>query len=110
MEDPMPKYMLKVSYTADGAKGLIKDGGSKRRAAAQGLVESLGGRLESLYFAFGDSDGFAIADLPDAAAAAAASIALSASGSVTAQAVVLLTPEEVDAAVKKSASYTPPGR
>ena len=105
----MPKYLLKVSYTTEGAKGLLKDGGSKRRAAAQRLVESLGGRLESLYFAFGECDVFAISDMPDAASAAAASIALSASGSVTTEAVVLLTPEEVDAAVKKSASYTPPG-
>ena len=41
----MPKYLLKVSYTADGAKGLIKDGGSKRREAALGLVRSVGGSI-----------------------------------------------------------------
>jgi uncharacterized protein with GYD domain len=106
----MPKYLLKVSYTADGARGLLKDGGSKRRAAAQGLVESLGGRLEAFYFAFGDSDVYVIVDMPDASSGAAASIALSASGSVTTEAVVLLTPEDIDAAVKKSVSYSPPGR
>ena len=60
----MPKYLLQVSYTADGGKGLLRDGGSKRRAAARTLVESLGGKLESLYFAFGATDVFAIADLP----------------------------------------------
>ena len=106
----MPKYLLQVSYTAEGAKGVQKDGGTKRRKAAQGLVESLGGKLETLYFAFGDCDVFAIADMPDNAAAAAASFALATSGSVTSKTTVLITPEEIDQAVKKSASYTPPGR
>jgi len=106
----MPKYLLKVAYTADGAKGLIKDGGSKRREAAQALVRSVGGSMEAFYYAFGASDVYAIVDVPDAASAAAASIALSASGSVTSELIVLLTPEEIDAAAKKSPSYTPPGR
>ena len=106
----MPKYLLQVSYTAEGAKGLKKDGGSKRRQAATALVEGLGGKMESLYFAFGKTDVFAIADLPDSSAAAAASIALAASGAATSNVTVLITPEEIDKAVKKSVSYTPPGR
>jgi uncharacterized protein with GYD domain len=106
----MPKYLLQVSYTAEGAKGLQKDGGTKRRKAAQGLVESLGGKLETLYFAFGDCDVIAIADMPDSVSAAAASVALAASGAVSNKTVVLLTPDEMDQAVKKSASYNPPGR
>ena len=106
----MPKYLLQVSYTTDGAKGLLKDGGSKRRAAAKTLVESLGGKLESLYYAFGATDVFAIADMPDNAAAAAASLTLASSGAVTSNITVLLTPEEVDQVVKKTGSYTPPGR
>ena len=106
----MPKYLLQVSYTADGAKGVMKDGGSKRRAAARTLVESLGGKLESLYYAFGDTDVFSVADLPDNAAAAAASLALAGSGAVKSKITVLLTPEEIDQAVKKAGTYTPPGR
>jgi uncharacterized protein with GYD domain len=106
----MPKYLLEVSYTADGAKGVLKDGGSKRRAAAKGLAESLGGKLESIYYAFGDTDVFAIVDMPDAVSAAAAAMTLGASGSVTCKTTVLLTPEEIDTAVKKTGSYTPPGR
>ena len=70
----MPKYMLQVSYTAEGAKGLLKDGGSKRRQAAESLVKSVGGKLEAFYFAFGGSDAFVIVDLPDNASVAAASI------------------------------------
>ena len=106
----MPKYLLQVSYTADGVKGLAKDGGSKRRAAAGTLVQSLGGKVESFYYAFGDTDALVIADMPDNAAAAAASLALAGSGAVTSKITVLLTPEDIDQAVKKSATYTPPGR
>ena len=106
----MPKYLLQVSYTADGARGVLKDGGTKRQAAARALVESVGGKLEALYFAFGECDVFAIADLPDNGSAAAVSLALGASGAVTSTTTVLLTPAEMDQAAKKSASYTPPGR
>lgn len=106
----MPKYLLEVSYTAEGAKGVQKDGGSKRRAAAQAAVESVGGKMESMYFAFGDYDVVCIVDAPDAASAAACAINLNASGAVSCKTVVLLTAEEVDAAVKKTPTYTPPGR
>jgi uncharacterized protein with GYD domain len=106
----MPKYMLQVSYTADGMKGLVKDGGSKRHAAARALVESVGGKLEAFYYAFGEDDVVAIADVPDAASAAAISLTLGASGAITGKLTVLLTPADIDQAVKKTASYTPPGR
>lgn len=106
----MPKYLFQASYTTEGTKGLQKDGGSKRRAAAQGLVESLGGKLESMYFAFGESDVFAIADLPDNAAAASLSLTLGASGAVMGKTTVLLTAEDLDKAIKKQGKYTPPGR
>src|SRR5262245_28593607 len=110
MEDEMPKYLVQVSYTAEGAKGLLKDGGTKRAQAARGLIESLGGKTESLYFAFGDTDVYVVADLPDNAAAAAASVGISSTGAVTSRTTVLLTPEELDQAARKSISYTPPGR
>ncbi|MCM3879158.1 MAG: GYD domain-containing protein [Vicinamibacterales bacterium] len=106
----MPKYLLQVSYTTEGSKGLMKDGGSKRRAAAKAFVESLGGKMESFYYAFGATDAVVIADLPDNTAAAAASLTLASSGAVTSKVTVLLTAEDLDQAVKKGGSYTPPGR
>lgn len=106
----MPKYMLRVNYTADGAKGLIKDGGSARRAIAQKAAESVGGRVESFHFAFGDTDAFVIADMPDAASAAAIALTVGASGGACVQTVVLMTPEEMDAATRKSPLYVAPGR
>jgi len=105
----MPKYLIQASYTSEGAKGLLKDGGSKRRQAAEQAVKSAGGKLEAFYFAFGDSDAFLIVDAPDHATIAATSIAVNASGAVRSKTVVLLTPEEMDAAAKKGVKYSPPG-
>jgi len=106
----MPKYLLEVSYTAEGAKGVLKDGGTKRRDAARAAVQSVGGTLEAMYYAFGDCDVICIVDAPDTASMAAASLNLSASGAVTVRTRGLITVEEIDAASKKTPSYTPPGR
>ena len=105
----MPKYLIQASYTPEGVKGLLKDGGSKRRAAAAAAVTGLGGNLEVFYFAFGDTDVFAIADAPDNISAAAVSLAVTASGAVQAKTTVLLTPEDMDQVAKKTVSYRPPG-
>jgi uncharacterized protein with GYD domain len=106
----MPKYLIQASYTVDGIQGLLKDGGSKRKAAAEQAIKGLGGRIEAFYFAFGDADAVVIADAADNQSAAAASLAVTASGAVRTKITVLLTPEEMDQATKKSVSYRPPGR
>jgi len=106
----VPKFLIMASYTADGAKGLLKDGGTARRAAAEAALKSAGGTLESFYFAFGDHDAFVIADAPDNASIAAASVAINSTGAVQSKTVVLLTPDEIDKATKKSVKYRAPGR
>ena len=106
----MPKYLMEVSYTSQGAAGVLKDGGTKRREAAKAAVSSVGGTLEALYFTFGDCDVICLVDMPDVASMTAASLGLSASGAVTCRTRALITVEEVDAAAKKSPTYTPPGR
>jgi len=106
----MPKYLFRGSYTTEGTKGLRKDGGSKRQVAAAELVKSVGGKLEGFYFAFGESDIFAIVDMPDGASVAAVSLAVNGSGLAQIKTTVLLTPEEMDAATKKTVSYRPPGQ
>lgn len=106
----MPKYLFEVKYTLDGLKGVVSKGGSARRAAAQAGVESVGGTLESFYFAFGGTDAYVVVDLADNAAAASVALAVSASGGATANTVVLLTPEEIDDATKREVQYTPPGQ
>ena len=106
----MPKYLLQVSYTVDGIKGVRKEGGTARRAAAEQLVKSLGGTVESFYFAFGDADVYTVVDMPDQASMSAAALAIGASGAVTGKTVVLISPEEVDAATKKTLNYRAPGQ
>ena len=106
----MPKYLLQASYTVEGIKGLRKEGGTARRAAAEQLIKSLGGTLESFYYAFGDNDVYTVVDMPDHASMSAAALAIGASGAVTGKTVVLMTAEEVDAATKKTLSYRAPGQ
>lgn len=106
----MPKYLLQANYVAEGIKGLLKEGGSSRRAAAEKAIQSVGGKLDAFYYAFGDTDGFLIADVPDNVSMAALALTVSASGLVTAKTTLLLTPEEIDAAVKKTPAYRPPGQ
>ena len=75
----------------------------------QKSVEALGGKLEHMYYGFGDADVYAIFDAPDAVTAAALSLAVNSSGAVHLQTVPLLTCEEVDAACHKSVNYRAPG-
>jgi uncharacterized protein with GYD domain len=105
----MPKYLIQASYSPEGVKGLLKGGGSARRAAVEAAAKSAGGKVEALYFAFGETDAVAIVDVPDNASAAALALAVSASGAGSAKTTVLLTPEEMDAATKKTISYRAPG-
>lgn len=105
----MAKFLIKVTYTADGARGLLKEGGTGRRAAVQKVVESLGGKVEAFYFAYGDVDAYVITDFPDPSAALAVSLAVGASGAVRLATIPLITPEEIDAARKKTVAYRAPG-
>ena len=105
----MPKYLVVASYTAEGAKGVQGGGGTSRRDAVAKMAEGLGGSLESFYFAFGDTDAYVVLDLPDNQTAVAASIAVNTSGGASSEVVVLLTPEDVDAAARLSVDYRPPG-
>jgi uncharacterized protein with GYD domain len=105
----MPKYLVNASYTQTGVQGILKEGGSSRRDFIGKLLADLGGSLEAFYFAFGDTDVVAIADLPDNEAVAALSMAVGASGAVRVTTTVLLEPEQIDAATKRTVQYRPPG-
>jgi uncharacterized protein with GYD domain len=111
-EGEMPKYLFQGSYNVEGVRGLSKEGGSSRRDHFAQNVANLGGKVESFYFAFGGSDVYAIAELPDNVSSAAISLALNAGGRFQVSTIVLLTPEEVDRAVEKIGvvAYRPPGQ
>ena len=108
-EERLPKYLFQASYTVQGEEGVRSKGGSDRRKAVADTVESVGGKLECLYFEFGEHDAFAIVDLPDEEAAAAVSLIENAAGGATVKTTVLLTPEQVDEAADRAVTYRPPG-
>lgn len=105
----MGKYLFRASYTQSGIQGVLKDGGSGRRAAIEALAASVGGSVESCYWALGDDDVFITVDLPDAIAAAAVATTVGATGAASVRTTVLLTAADVDAAVAKHPSYRAPG-
>jgi uncharacterized protein with GYD domain len=108
-EHAMPKYLFEASYTPEGVKGVASNGGSARRDAVAHAYEALGGKMEAFYFAFGENDAYVFGDLPDNQAATALALNVNKSGGAAVKTVVLLTPEEVDAAANASVDYTPPG-
>lgn len=104
----MPKYLAVASYTSEGIKGLTKAGGVSRRTVVDKLLKSLGGHLEAFYFAFGENDAYLILDVPDNLTAAAISLAVAGAGATRMKTIELLTPEEIDQAMKKHVHYEPP--
>jgi uncharacterized protein with GYD domain len=106
----MPKYLAHCNYVGEGLRGLLKEGGTSRRAIVDKLVESVGGKVEAFYYAFGETDLYVIADLPDNESMTAVALMVAASGAIAIKTTVLLTPEEVDEAAKKTPIYQPPGK
>jgi uncharacterized protein with GYD domain len=106
----MAKFLIQGNYAQTGIKGLLKEGGSSRRAAIETLVGSVGGKVEAFYYAFGEADVFVIVEMPDNVTAAALSMVVNATGAVAIKATVLLTAEEVDEATTKTISYRAPGQ
>lgn len=105
----MSKYLIEVNYVGDGISGLLKEGGTRRREAVDQLFKSVGGKVEAYYFAFGEKDVVIIGDLPDNTTATALALRVNATGAALCKTTVLLTPQEVDEAVKKPGIYRPPG-
>ena len=106
----MASYLILGSYSPEGAKGVLKNGGTARADAVKKSVKSLGGKVQSFHFAFGAEDAYIVVDLPDNIAAAALGLAVSSTGLTSVKTVVLLTPAEIDEAAKRQVTYTPPGK
>lgn len=105
----MAKYLMEADYIGAGITGLIKEGGSRRRSAVADLFKSMGGALEAFYYAFGARDVFLIGELPDDATAMAMALKINSSGAAACRVTVLVTPEDMDVAVRKTGSYRAPG-
>lgn len=106
----MPKFLIQLSYTPDGAKGLLKDGGTARLKAASDVLAQFNGRIEAFYFAFGADDAVLIVEVPDHETMAAISLTVSATGTIRTRATVLLTAEQIDEAARKHVNFRAPGQ
>jgi uncharacterized protein with GYD domain len=106
----MPKYLIQGSYTEQGLKGLLKDGGTRRREAVDQMMKAVGGRVEAFYYAFGTDDVIAIIEVPGTVDAVALSLAVNGSGAVKLRLTALVTPEEIDQATKRAVGYRAPGQ
>ena len=105
----MRKYLIKGTYNAEGTKGLVQDGGTSRKAVVEKMLAGMGGKVESFYYAFGEADVYLVVELPDDISAAAIGLRVNASGLVSISTTILLSPEDIDAASKKSVNYKAPG-
>jgi uncharacterized protein with GYD domain len=105
----MAKYLVQGSYTVEGIKGVLKEGGTGRREAVSTALKALGGKVESIYYAFGDTDVYVIVDAPDNVTMAALAMGIAATGTIALKTTVLLTVEEIDQASKKTLSYRAAG-
>lgn len=105
----MPRFMIQASLTGEGLKGTLAEGGTARKAALEQTISSLGGTLESFYYAFGDADVIGIAEMPDNVSAAAFAVTVEAAGIAATRTTVLLTPDEIDQLAAKMVAYRPPG-
>jgi uncharacterized protein with GYD domain len=102
-------YLFRAHYSQAGIQGVLKEGAASRIKAVSDLAASVGGRVETAYWAFGDDDFILIADMPSNAAAAAVATRVSASGAAGVTTTVLLTAAEVDEARGLGVTYRPPG-
>jgi uncharacterized protein with GYD domain len=109
LEGTVPKFLVIGSYTAEGAKGVLAEGGTGRRKATEQLISSIGGKVESYYFGLGADDFYLIADVPSTEAIVAATLTGASHGGLTARTIPLLSPEQIDAAIRISPSYRKPG-
>jgi uncharacterized protein with GYD domain len=107
----MGRYLFQATYSVDGIKGVLKEGGTGRRSAVEAALKGMGGKLEAMYFGFGETDVYVLVDGIDHTTAAAFSMAVASTGTLSnLKTTVLLSPEEIDAAAKKTISYRPAGR
>ena len=105
----MAKYLVESTLTTEGTKGLLAEGGTKRKQVIEKAIGDMGGKLEALYYAFGDRDMIVIVDMPDSVSGAAINLQIAAAGIARNKTTELLTPQEIDKAARKTTSYRPPG-
>jgi uncharacterized protein with GYD domain len=107
----MPLFMARFGYTPESWAGLVRSP-ENREEAVGAMIQGAGGKLHSLWYAFGDHDGVALLEAPDNATAAGIAIAITSSGAFRSfDTTVLMTQAEMLEALGKASEvgYTAPG-
>ena len=104
----MAKFFVRAKYSPAGIQGAVREGFAAREAYIRSLIESLGGRVESWYYAYGEDDIIVIIDA-EPSAIVALSIAVNQSGGVAVTTTPLLTSSEMDEARARLPQYRAPG-
>lgn len=108
----MGYYLIQVAYTPESWASQIKSKANVEDRIRPS-VQALGGRIDSIYYAFGEYDVMAIGEFPSNDAAAAFSLAVTAGGALKAiKTTPLMTVAEGQSAMGKAgevaAKYKPP--
>jgi uncharacterized protein with GYD domain len=108
----MSFYMFQWRYKEAALKAMVQHP-QDRSEAARTAVEAYGGKLHHFFFAFGEFDGVAISEFPDAESATAAALTIGTGGAAsTTKTTVLISTEEAVRAMEKvgtgRSGYTPP--
>ncbi len=107
----MPLYLAEFGYSPDAWAKLVKSP-ENREETVRRILEDAGCQLHSLWYTFGEGDGFALIEAPDNTTAAAVAIVVASSGAFRKfETHVLMTQDEVLDALEKASeiAYAAPG-
>ena len=99
----MPLYMASFGYKPEVWAGLVKSP-ENREQQVRRILEEAGCKLQGLWYAFGEGDGFALIEAPDNVKAAGLAIAVTSSGAFRKfETTVLMTQSELLEALQMAA-------
>ena len=106
----MPLYLSRFRYTPETWARLISKP-EDRRKAAQTYIESVGGKLQGFWYAFGTHDGYTLWEAPDNVSMAAVALAIGGGGALSSiETTVLMSVDDTMDALRKAGEvqYRPP--
>jgi uncharacterized protein with GYD domain len=102
------RYLFRAAFTVDGMQNLQKQSATAFKAGVAKVFDSVGGKLESWYFDYGDSTAYGFVDYPDEIAAATAQASVNAGGFARVTYRPVLSAEDADKALARSVATRPP--
>jgi uncharacterized protein with GYD domain len=102
------RYLFRAAFTVEGMQNLQKQSATGFKTGVAKFFESVGGKLESWYFDYGDSTAYGFVDYPDEIAAATAQASVNAGGFARVSYRAVLSAEDADKALARSVATRPP--